>query len=102
MKTRSSSLLVMSLALLAYGPAGATDMARGKALHEEHCVTCHTSLTGGNADSLYTRPKRRVTTLEGLKRQVRRCELNLGLRWFDEDINDVVSFLNENFYHFEK
>ncbi len=101
MKTRSSSLLVLVLILGACGTAGATDIARGKTLHEEHCVSCHASLTGGNADSLYTRTDRRVTTLEGLQKQVRRCELTLGLRWFDEDVNDVTSFLNQNFYHFE-
>ena len=36
----------------------------------------------------------------GLKKQVKRCELNLGLTWFDEDIQDVVSYLNTTYYKF--
>ena len=100
MKTSLSSLVVMALLLIAYGTADAADQARGKALHEKHCLACHNSLTGGKPNSLYMRTDRRVTSLEGLKRQVRRCEVSLGLRWFDEDIEAVTGFLNKEFYRF--
>jgi predicted site-specific integrase-resolvase len=43
-----------------------------------------------------------VTSLDGLERQVQRCETALGLRWFDEDIKDVASYLNHHFYSFER
>lgn len=102
MKISLNALVVMALLLAAHGTAGAADPARGKTLHESHCVACHTSLTGGKPDSLYTRPDRRVTNRAGLKEQVRRCELSLGLRWFDEDIEDVTGFLNRDFYGFGK
>lgn len=54
----------------------------------------------GNPDALYTRSDRRVTTREGLTKQVRFCELNLGLQWFDEEIEDVAAYLNQTFYKF--
>lgn len=66
----------------------------GKALVDRNCTSCH-------GDAVYTRENRRVTTLEGLKKQVRRCELSLGLKWFDDDINAVTTYLNKNYYHFE-
>ena len=73
--------------------ATAADTAHGKNLTQQHCMSCHDN-------SMYTRDKRRVTTLAGLQNQVRRCELSLGLKWFDEDINDVTAYLNESFYKF--
>ena len=63
--------------LLAAGalPVAAT-ADNGAKLHQEHCTSCHN-------DSVYTRKDRRVTSLAGLKKQVQRCELSQGLKWFD-------------------
>ena len=72
----------------------AADADKGKVLVEKHCTSCHD-------DAMYTRKERRVTTLKGLQKQVRRCELSLGLTWFDEDIAAVVNYLNGTYYHFE-
>ncbi len=102
MNSYLSLLAPVALFLASSGVVSAADIAHGKTLHKEHCVACHTSLTNGKPDSLYTRADRRVTSLEGLKKQVRRCELSLGLRWFDDDIEDVTAFLNQDFYHFGK
>jgi cytochrome c553 len=73
--------------------ATAADTGHGKGLVQKNCTTCH-------GDQVYTRNNRRVTTLGGLQKQVRRCELSLGLKWFDEDISDVTAYLNESFYKF--
>jgi cytochrome c553 len=71
----------------------AAQAADGKQLVAENCTSCHD-------DSVYTRKDRRVTTLEGLKKQVKRCELNLGLKWFDDEINAVTAYLNDTYYSF--
>ena len=71
----------------------AADTAHGKTLTQQHCTT-------GHDNGVYTRDNRRVSSLAGLQNQVRRCELSLGLKWFDEDINDVTAYLNESFYKF--
>ena len=89
------------LAATAIVPAHAGDVSEGEALHEAHCVACHSSLTGGDPDSLYTRSDRNVNSLDGLRKQVQRCELNLGLRWFDDEIANVTAYLNQRFYHFD-
>jgi hypothetical protein len=72
----------------------AEDADTGKALVEINCTSCHD-------DSVYTRENRRITTPDGLKNQVKRCELSLGLKWFDDDVDAVTSYLNKNYYHFK-
>lgn len=65
-----------------------------EALYEEHCVKCHGS-------EVYTREDRKVSSYDGLVRQVQRCELSLQLTWFDDEIKDVADYLNGRFYHFQ-
>ena len=80
-------------ALLLAGPATA-GADEGRALHDAHCLKCHDS-------NVYTRKNRRVTSLEGLRKQIRRCEQSLGLRWFDDQLDSVVRYLNDNYYHYK-
>ena len=92
MKTLAITLLSVCAILFAT-TARAADPARGQQLQEKHCMSCHDN-------AVYTRKERKVTSLDGLQKQVRRCELTLGLQWFDEDVDDVVAYLNQNFYQF--
>ena len=85
--------LVLAM-LLATSSGTIADAQRGQQLHDEHCMKCHDT-------GVYTRENRRITNQETLLKQVRRCELNLGLRWFDKDINDVAEYLNQSFYNFK-
>jgi hypothetical protein len=89
--TRRTASFVLLLAATFLALAG--DPEHAQDLHAEHCIACH-------GTEVYTREARKVTSLPGLERQVQRCELALGLRWFDEDIDDMTTFLNEHFYHF--
>jgi hypothetical protein len=73
----------------------AADLQRGHELVESHCQRCHGS-------EVYIRPDRRVTSLPGLYKQVQRCELMLGLTWFDEDIENTAAYLNQEFYKFKE
>lgn len=70
------------------------------ALHAENCTSCHASLTGGDPNKIYTRENRRVKTLDGLSKQVKRCELSLGLQWFDDQVAAMTTYLNDNYYQF--
>jgi len=76
----------------------AADPGNGKTLHNESCVACHSSLTNGKPSSLYTRPDRKFNSLSGLKNQVMRCQTSVGANWFDDQIEDVVQYLNTTFY----
>lgn len=76
------------------------DQANGANLHSQNCVACHSSMVGGDGSGLYTRTNRRVSSLPGLGKQVRRCRDNLGLTWFDDQVEDVVAYLNAKYYKF--
>jgi mono/diheme cytochrome c family protein len=98
-RTLFGALTLCSL-LLATAQADEASLAHGKELHQKNCTSCHANMTGGDGSALYTRSNRRVNSLEALNAQVRRCESNLELKWFDEDINSVVEYLNTNYYKF--
>ena len=81
-------------ALMTTGSYVLADAEHGQKLHEEQCMKCHDS-------GVYTREDRRVADRDALVKQVKRCELNLGLQWFDTDVNDVVQYLNQSYYKFK-
>lgn len=74
--------------------AAEAEHTKALGLVTEHCIKCHGS-------EVYTRADRKVTTRDGLERQVRRCETALELTWFDDDIAGVASYLNDQYYHFK-
>lgn len=92
------SLLVSAFFLYASQTAFSANLAHGKDLHDANCQSCHASLMGGNPDSIYTRSNRRVSSIDGLKNQVTRCKTTVGVAWPDDQVQDVVDYLNTNFY----
>ncbi len=88
---RSVSALVMLLGTLS---ASAGDIENGRQLHNDNCVRCH-------KPSVYTRENRMINSYDALQERVRQCEIMAEMAWFDEEIDDVVSFLNHTYYKFE-
>ncbi len=86
-------LSVVIPAALFVVPSYAADIENGDDLHFENCTGCHDSST-------YTRENRRVQSLARLGTQVRFCKNSLGLTWFDDEVDDVIGYLNKEFYHF--
>ncbi len=97
-KTIIKTLATTSLLLLLTQTANAVSAANGKDLHDAICIACHISLTNGQPASLYTRSDRKFNTLKGLNEQVMRCQNSVGANWFDDQIADVVEYLNTNYY----
>jgi mono/diheme cytochrome c family protein len=85
--------LLLSFSLLPMLAVADDDGADPKALVEGNCVSCH-------GPEVYTRADRRVQSLPALGKQVRMCEQNLGLRWFDDQIDAVTAYLNDQYYQF--
>ena len=87
--------LLFALGLLAATTTAAAIETPSEAerLYENNCISCHDS-------KVFTRPDHHIGNRGALKRQVRRCELNLGLRWFDDQIDAVSHFLNSRYYKF--
>lgn len=66
----------------------------GKKLHDQNCVSCHTTRA-------YTRPDHRVQSVEGLIGQVNGCVRQIGLKLDRDQVNDIVRYLDESFYRFK-
>lgn len=90
---KSKHLSMTFLLLTTIAPLYAADINNGMELHKEHCMRCH-------QPEIYTRQNRIVNNLEQLQKRVRECELANDLTWFEEDVEDVIAFLNANFYMF--
>ena len=88
------TLLALSLLplLMATG-AHAADLARGEQLHNDRCLRCH-------GTEVYTRSDRRIKSLDKLGAQVRFCKDQTGVMWFDDEVDDVIHYLNQAFYKF--
>ena len=89
-------LLIVVVGLLWGAPVAGAEMpelARGRALYENHCVVCHTQ-------SVHTRPNRIVLGTAELREIVDRWQRAEKLRWGAQDIDDVVFYLRTTRYKF--
>lgn len=75
-------------------------LAQGQTLHDESCLQCHASITGGNANSLYTRTDHNVTSFSALQKRVKGCAVAADANWSNEQRASVVKYLSETFYQF--
>lgn len=80
----------------------AADIEKGKSLHDGNCIHCHAQLMGGDGTAIYTRENRKIESFAALNKQVRRCRDSLGMSWPEDQIMDVIMYLNESFYHFKQ
>ena len=77
------------------------DAENGKKLHDNSsCMGCHSQMTAGKPDMLYSRTGRRVSDLGGLIKQVSGCNKMQKVGLDENEVNDVVKYLNESFYKF--
>lgn len=99
----STGLLFISLAN-AEQPAifQNADVSAGEALVNQHCISCHASSYGGDGSEIYTRDFHKVEHAKGLVQQVRNCNTNLDLQWFEEDELNAAAYLNQQYYHFKE
>ena len=67
--------------------------ARGGLLYSTHCSACHNS-------TIHWREHELVTDWTSLKAQVKLWQGYTKLRWSEEDIIDVTSYLNTHYYNF--
>jgi mono/diheme cytochrome c family protein len=88
-------LILCSGLLLVQTAVAAPDPANGQKLFAaSQCLNCH----GTDA---FTKPDRKVNNIAALESQVRRCDANLDTNWFDDEIKDVVAYLNQTYYKFQ-
>jgi mono/diheme cytochrome c family protein len=72
----------------------AGDPGRGAALHEA-CLGCH-------GTELYVPPKAKIKTLTALKKEVDRWNDRYNPKFSKQEIEDLVAYLNRDFYKLAK
>jgi mono/diheme cytochrome c family protein len=95
MRRAGAIAIVAVIAGFSCKPAiAAGDPVRGAALHEA-CLGCH-------GTELYVPPKAKIKTLTALKKEVNRWNDRYNPKFSKQEIEDLVAYLNRDFYKFEK
>ncbi len=94
-------LVFMSLLAVTTTAVAAGDPKVGKTLHDKNCVSCHARLFGGDGSKVYTRSPRLINDRTALAQRVAMCASQTGAKWFPEDEENVVAYLNQQFYKFK-
>ncbi len=95
MKLNQVPVLLLVLAGLTQPAwAGEPNPDNGRRLFEaSRCLHCH-------GTDVFTRVDRKVNSLTELDQQVRICDASLSTNWFDDQVLDVVAWLNQVYYKF--
>jgi len=86
-------ILVLAAAFSVALAAAAQTPSRGALLYDTHCIACHTK-------EVHWRERKLASDWQSLAAETRRWQRNIGLGWSDEEIDDVVRYLNTTIYRF--
>ncbi len=86
--------VALSVAAAAAHAAQPGDAVRGERLHEAHCMRCHDT-------GVYTRQDHKVRSLKALQQQVVNCTHMAEGDFTAGERQDIVKYLNQQFYKFE-
>lgn len=102
MKTLTACFVAALFSVTAHAtPFAKGDPAKGKALHDKSCISCHAGMVGGDGSKIYTRADRKVKTAQQLASRISACNANTGAGWFPEDEAHVAAYLNQQYYKFK-
>jgi mono/diheme cytochrome c family protein len=93
MKSILSASLLILLMPSAYAASLPGDSAEGKRLLDANCMECHQT-------DIYTRKDRHVQSLDALKAQVVGCTHMAKKEFSASEMQDLLKYLNDQFYHF--
>ena len=88
----AATLLLIALGAGCGAPQG--DAARGEQLHRA-CLGCHGS-------ELYGPPNAKITSLRDLRKSVEEWNDRMNPKLTEQEISDVVAYLDRDFYRFPK
>jgi len=95
--------LIFSLSLMiTLNPAHAVDLKNGKIKHDENCTSCHISKYGKDGSGIYTRKDRFVKNYSMLVQRVKACDINTNAGFHDDEVENVIEYLNSSYYKFKK
>ncbi|MGE4110049.1 MAG: cytochrome c [Burkholderiales bacterium] len=85
-------LLGIACAFAAHAAGAAGDPVRGEVLHRD-CLGCH-------GTELYVPPRAKVKTLAALKKETERWNDRMNPKFTKQEIEDIVAWLNRDYYRF--
>lgn len=85
--------LFLLVTVIAADPVFAVNVERGKALYENHCVSCHD-------DTVHRREAHKAANVADIEKFVARWEKELKLKWSGEERADVAAYVNEKYYKY--
>ena len=89
----ASGLFVAAMIVSTESSVFAADIARGRALYENHCMFCHTQKIHSRTNSLPMTKNEVRLMVDDWRRQS-------NLAWTREEVEDVVEYLNVTRYKF--
>jgi mono/diheme cytochrome c family protein len=89
---RRRRLVVSALSVLLLPWAEAQNFERGEELFEDHCQACH--------DDMHRPESRHAPSLAELRKRIEAWALHTDARWQQDEVNDVLFYLNRSFYKF--
>jgi len=92
--TAARALAAMAALALAGPAAAAGDPVRGAALHDA-CLGCH-------GTELYVPPRAKIKSLSALRKEVNRWNDRYNPKFSKQDVEDMVAYLNRDFYKLVK
>ena len=93
-KIMGIALLAMTLSATSTTLNASGNADNGKKLFDKsQCQKCH-------GTEVFTREDRQVKNIDELETRVRMCDSQLSVNWFDDEIADVVAYLNKAYYKF--
>ena len=78
---------------MALTAAEAADPERGSRLYENHCAGCHDSI-------VHIRENPKAQSAEDIRYQITRWADVLELPWTPAEVEDVLHYLNDTYYHY--
>jgi mono/diheme cytochrome c family protein len=70
------------------------DSAEGKRLLDANCMKCHQT-------DIFTRKDRQIQSLDALKQQLVTCSHAAKREFSASELQDLLKYLNDQFYHFQ-
>lgn len=93
-RTRVPLSGILAVLLLGPSPVRAQDLQRGQDLFQHHCLACHYD---------FQRPEvRHLQSLDELRKRISAWALHTNTGWSEEEVDDVLHYLNVSFYKFPK
>ncbi len=105
MKPLRFALMALALAAPAVSanPFAKGDPVEGRKLHDKACISCHDSMFGaGKGLKIYDADHRKIRHSFQLRQRIEFCATQNKAGWFDEEVEHVSRWLNDEFYRFTR